>query len=123
MIEIIHEFIVRDGSREKFELVFGPGGAWSKLFASSAGFRGTTVMRGIEHPLQYVVVTSWDSAAEREDALNENPGVYAELEDVLDQLTTSRSIVGDFNLIGQASVRPRTGTSRNKPRRERRNNG
>jgi hypothetical protein len=33
MIEIVWEFVVKEEARGQFELAYGPGGAWSKLFA------------------------------------------------------------------------------------------
>ena len=45
MVEIVWEFVVREETRGQFELAYGPGGAWSKLFARCLGFRGTTLLR------------------------------------------------------------------------------
>ena len=48
MVEIVWEFVVKEEARGQFELAYGPGGAWSKLFARCPGFRGTTLLRDKE---------------------------------------------------------------------------
>ena len=51
MIEIVWEYVVKEEARGQFELAYGPGGAWSKLFARCPGFRGTTLLRDTKNPL------------------------------------------------------------------------
>ena len=43
MIQIIWEFIVKEGAQGHFKLVYGPGGTWSNLFSDKPGYRGTTL--------------------------------------------------------------------------------
>ena len=50
MIEIVWEYVTKEHAGGQFELLFGPGGAWSMLFAQSNGFRGATVLRDRENP-------------------------------------------------------------------------
>ena len=67
MIEIIWEYIVKEEFRGQFELAYGPGGAWSKLFANSPGFRGTTILRdtAVPHPHD-LTIDLWDTLDQRE---------------------------------------------------------
>ncbi len=107
MIEIVTEFVVKEDAWGQFELVYGRGGAWSKLFARSAGFRGTTLMRDAANPGRYLVVEFWDTLANRDQVLAEQQAQYAELEATL--VTWSRSIteVGVFRVLAEAAVQPR----------------
>lgn len=115
MVELVWEFIVREEGKGQYELVFGPGGGWSNLYSSSPGFRGTTVMRDIKNPLRYLIFDLWDSEIDRENVLDENPTGYSELETTLDKLTESKSKLGTFNVIAQATVRPQRRTRSSKP--------
>jgi heme-degrading monooxygenase HmoA len=108
MIEIIWESIVKKGAQGQFELAFGPGGAWSKLFAGSPGYRGTTLLRDMEDPLRYLVIDLWDTAAQREHALVEHRDDYALLEGTFGEWTQSRTEVGIFRVQADATVRPRS---------------
>lgn len=112
MHEIVWEFVVKEEARGHFELAYGPGGAWSQLFAACPGFRGTTVLRDAENPGRYLVIDLWDTAAQRQQALAERQAEYADLEADLDEWTESRTEVGTFRVLAQATVRPRGRTSR-----------
>lgn len=107
MIEIIREFIVKEDVRGVFELAYGPGGAWSKLFAGCPGFRGTTVMRDTKDPRRYLTIDVWDSETQWDQALLEGAAEYANLEASFDQWVESRREIGTFGVFAQAAVRPR----------------
>ena len=107
MVEIVCEFVVREEARGQFELAFGPGGAWSKLFARAPGFRGTTVLRDAENPRRYLTIDLWETAAQREQALAERRAEYASLEAALGEWTESRAELGVFRVLAEATVRPR----------------
>jgi heme-degrading monooxygenase HmoA len=114
MIEIVWEFVVTEEARGRFELVWGPGGAWSNLFAQCPGFRGTTVLRDTENPLRYLTFDIWDTAAHREQALAEHAAGYSELNASLTEWTEFRTEVGVFTMRAEATVRP-IGRGRRRP--------
>lgn len=114
MIEIIREFVVKEETQGLFELAYGPGSAWSKLFARCAGFRGTTVMRDTQDTRRYLIIELWDTPAQREQALAEHQAEYTKLETALADLTESRTEVGSFRVQAEATVRPRGKTRRGK---------
>jgi len=107
MIEIVWEFVVKREFREQFELGYGPGGVWSRLFADSGGFRGITVLRDTKDPRRYLTIEVWDTQAQRAQALAEHTVVYAQLEADLDRWVDSKNEVGIYSVLGQAAVRPR----------------
>ncbi|MEJ2607138.1 MAG: antibiotic biosynthesis monooxygenase [Anaerolineales bacterium] len=76
MVEIIWQFVVREECRGQFELAYGPGGAWSKLFSDSPGFRGTALLRDEDDPKRYLTVDMWDSVGQRERWLFERKDEY-----------------------------------------------
>jgi heme-degrading monooxygenase HmoA len=106
MVEIVWEFVVKEESRGRFELAYGPGGAWSKLFARCPGFRGITLLRDAKDPRRYLAIDLWDTAAQREQALAEREAEYSGLDAALGDWTESRTEVGTFSVLAEATVRP-----------------
>jgi heme-degrading monooxygenase HmoA len=107
MVEIVWEFILKEEARGQFELAYGPGGAWSKLFARCSGFRGTTVLRDTKNPRRYLTIDLWETESQREQALAENKAEYADLETTFGEWTESKAEVGVFRVLASATVRPR----------------
>lgn len=107
MIEVIYEFVVKEQTRGQFELLYGPGGAWGRLFGQSPGFRGTTLLRDANNPLRYLVIDLWESEAQREQALSAQPAARACLETALAECCESRVELGTFRVRAEATVRPR----------------
>jgi hypothetical protein len=107
MIEIVREFVAKEATRGQFELTFGPGGAWSKLFAQRPGFRGTTLLRDTENLHRYLLFELWDTAAQRAQALAELGDAYAQVEAALAGWSASRNELGAFRMLAETTVRPR----------------
>ena len=124
MIQIVWEFVVKEQARGQFELAYGPGGAWSELFGESPGFRGTAVLRDAENPRRYLTIDLWDTGAPQEERLAERRAQYSSLDAVLGDWIESKSEVGVFRVLAEATVRPsgrarqsRTGEGRRRIRR------
>lgn len=115
MIEIVCEFVVKQEARGQFELAYGPGGAWSKLFAKSAGFRGTTLLRDTKNPRRYLTIDFWDTEGQRDQMLAERQAEYAGLQATLAVWTDSKTEVGVYRALAEATVRPR-GSARRRSR-------
>lgn len=107
MVEIVWEYVVKEEAQGQFELAYGPGGAWSKLFGQCAGFRGTTLMRDINNPRRFLTIDLWDSLEQREQALADNREAYDSLDASYDEWTESEREVGVFRILAQGSVRPK----------------
>lgn len=114
MVEIIWEFVVKEEARGQFELAYGPGGAWSKLFARYPGFRGTTLLRDTENPRRYLTIDFWDTAAQREQMLAERKAEYSNLDAAFADWTESETQVGIFRVLAEATVHPRGRAGRSK---------
>lgn len=111
MIEIVREIIVKPEHQGQFELLFGPGGAWGKLFDGSVGFRGTTMLNDTQNLRRYLTFDFWDSALHHEQALHTLAAEYAKLNADLESWTESIREVGVFRARAEATVRPRTKSS------------
>jgi heme-degrading monooxygenase HmoA len=114
MVEFVWEFVVKEEARGQFELAYGPGGAWSKLFARCPGFRGTTVLRDTKNPRRYLTINLWETEAQREQALAESKAEYSDLEVAFGEWTESKTEVGTFSVLAEATVRPRGRAGRSK---------
>lgn len=112
MVEIIWEFLVKEESRSQFELAYGPGGAWSKLFGRSPGFRGTTVLRDAKNPRRYLTIDFWETESQWEQALSERKAEYSQLDTAFAEWTESETEVGKFSVLAEATVRPRAKAGR-----------
>jgi antibiotic biosynthesis monooxygenase (ABM) superfamily enzyme len=107
MIEIVWEFVVKVEAQVQFELAYGPGGAWSKLFAQSPGFRGTTLLRDTKNARRYLTIDLWDTLAQREQWLAERKAEYSSLDAAFANWTESEREVGTFRVLAEATVYPR----------------
>ncbi len=106
MIEVVWEFIVKEEARGRFELTYGPGGAWSTLFGECPGYRGTTLLRDTKDPCRYVTVDFWDSEAQREQMLRKRRTEYSNLDAAFREWTESETELGAFRVLAEATVRP-----------------
>jgi heme-degrading monooxygenase HmoA len=122
MVEIICEFVVKEEAQGQFELAYGPGGAWSKLFARYSGFRGATVLRDTKNPRRYLTIECWDTEAQREQVLAERKAEYSNLDAVLSDWIESKTEVGIFRVRAEATVSPRGRARRSKAGEARRRN-
>lgn len=107
MIELVRELVVRPENQDQFELLFGRGGAWGRLFSASPGFRGTTVLHDTNNSGRYLLIDIWDTVAQQEQALREHADEYAKLNADLEAWTETRREVGVFRVRAEATVRPR----------------
>ena len=114
MVEIVWEFVIRKEARGQFELAYGPGGVWSELFARCPGFRGTTLLRDTKNPQRYIKIDLWDSETQREQMLTERKVEYSDLDAVFADWTKSKTEVGIFRVLTEATVYPRGRARRSK---------
>lgn len=60
MFTTIWEFRVAPEQRAAFESCYGPQGDWAQLFARSAQFRGTILLRDPSVPGRYMTIDNWE---------------------------------------------------------------
>lgn len=107
MIEFVYEYVVKEEARGFFELAFGPGGAWSRLFDKSEGYRGTALLRDVNERRRFLVSDAWDTVEQREGALAERQATYDRLEAEFATWCETTRALGSFRLVAEATVRPR----------------
>jgi heme-degrading monooxygenase HmoA len=109
MIQIVWQYEVKETFRAKFELAYGPGGAWSQLFGASPGYRGTVLLRDTHHPRRYLSIDSWDAEDQYEAFLKVHRDEYSSLDATFQEWTDAETKVGIYKLLAEATVRPRPG--------------
>ncbi len=114
MIEIVWEYLIKEEAQGQFELAYGPGGAWSRLFSQSPGFRGTTLLRDINNPRRFLTIDIWDSLEKREQALAEHQEEYDRLDATFAEWTELERELGVYRVLAEGTVRPRAKTRRRK---------
>ena len=103
MIQIVWQYAVKEELRAKFGLAYGPGSAWSQLFANSPGFRGTALLRDTHTPHRYLTLDSWDSAEHREASRKDQRDEYASLDATFQEWTNAHIQVGVDKLLAEAA--------------------
>ena len=99
MIQIVWQYQVKDEFRSRFELEYGPGGAWSRLFGASPGFRGTALLRDAHNPYRYLTIDSWDSQEQRRAFLDKHRDEYTSLDTIFQEWTDAEEEVGVYRLL------------------------
>jgi heme-degrading monooxygenase HmoA len=119
MIQIAWQYEVKEENRSKFELAYGPGGAWSNLFAWAPGYRGTVLLRDAEDPRKYLTFDVWDTEEDHLDFLNQRREEYAAMRAAFSELVISEASLGVYKLLSEATVRRAPGSARGRtnPRR------
>ena len=112
MVEMMWEISVKEQARGQFELAYGPGGAWSKLFGRCAGFRGITLLRDANNSQRYVAIEIWDAEEQRAQALVERDAEHATLIASLSEWVEAINELGTFRLLAEGTVRVRSGSRR-----------
>jgi len=80
MLVRVWEYDVPEGSRHEFERVYGAGGDWAQLFASSSGYAGTELFVSLSSPGRYVTVDRFRDDAAWEAFLAKQWDAYVRLD-------------------------------------------
>ena len=107
LIQVVWEFVVREGAEQRFVLTFGPGGGWSKAYTDAPGYRGTTLLCDISDSRRFLVFDLWGSAPAREEYLDRNQDAVRQLDQALAVLVERKEQLGIFHMRADATVRAR----------------
>jgi hypothetical protein len=72
------------------------------------------VLRDTENPRRYLAIDLWETEAQREQALAERKAEYSNLDAAFADWTKSRTEVGVFRVLAEATVYPRGKAGRTK---------
>jgi len=97
---IVWEFRVKAGKRREFEQVYGPSGAWAKLFRNGKGFIRTELIRNLETARRYLTIDVWDSRETYLRFKRENRAAYGVIDEKCESLTEAERLIGTFQVSG-----------------------
>jgi quinol monooxygenase YgiN len=104
MFVILWEFEVKPGNKKRFESVYGPGGAWAKLFAQDTAYQGTHLFQDTNRPLVYLTSDTWSSRAAYEEFRLKHRAEYTALDAECEELTSSERRLGFFEADTSAAT-------------------
>jgi heme-degrading monooxygenase HmoA len=90
------EFEVKPGSEEKFEEVYGAGGAWAKLFLQDSQYRGTRLVKDVARERVYLTLDFWETREAYEKFKRENAAEYERIDKECEGMTVGEKKVGEF---------------------------
>ena len=97
---LIWQFRPRPGAERAFEEVYGPLGAWARLFAMAEGFVRTELNRDLKDPERYLTLDFWISKEEYESFRAKHGEEYAAIDRECETLTAEEKLVGEFAKVG-----------------------
>ncbi len=102
MYRIVWAFEVKPGSAQAFEVSYGPGGDWAKLFRKAPGYGGTELLKDADTPGRYLTIDHWRSREDFWKFREAFRGDYLALDKRLATLTNRETLIGDFETNGAA---------------------
>jgi heme-degrading monooxygenase HmoA len=96
----IWEFEINPNSRAQFEEIYGPDGAWARLFRQSPDYRGTKLIRDLTRPGRYLTLDHWSSCEAFHAFKHAHATEYATLDKHCESLTEREIVVGEFEEAG-----------------------
>ena len=95
---LVWEFRVRPEARDAFEQLYGPEGAWVKLFREAPGFRGTELLRDEKDPGRYLTLDRWESPASYAAFREHRAADYLAIDQLGEGLTAHERFLGEFDV-------------------------
>jgi heme-degrading monooxygenase HmoA len=95
---IVWRFRPRASREADFERVYGPQGAWAKLFAHAPGYLSTELLCSEDG--DYLAIDRWESSAAFEAFMAQSGADYAALDRDCASLTAEEIPLGSFVSLG-----------------------
>jgi heme-degrading monooxygenase HmoA len=90
------EFEVKPGCEEMFEKVYGEDGAWGRLFARDAGYRGTRLVKDVGRDRVYLTLDFWETREAYEKFKKENAAEYERTDWECEGMAMREQRLGDY---------------------------
>jgi heme-degrading monooxygenase HmoA len=98
VVQLVWEFIAREGKLAEFERHYASDGTWTQLFRRGAGFRGTALLRDTRLPGRYLTIDSWETAEAHHAMKEKFSREYAQLNLLCEEFTERETHLGDFEV-------------------------
>jgi heme-degrading monooxygenase HmoA len=87
MFLVLWEFEVKPGYEARYESVYGPRGAWARLFEQDSAYLGTHLFRDTNRPRIYLTLDQWSSRGAYEEFRQRHAAEYSSLDAQGEMLT------------------------------------
>ena len=79
-----------------FEEAYGPQGDWARLFRTADGFLGTTLLKRVGEPPEYLTLDRWDSPQAYEAFRRARDNEFTALDRQCESLTAQEEQIGEY---------------------------
>jgi heme-degrading monooxygenase HmoA len=93
---IVWEFQVQPGSERRFEIMYGPNGAWVSLFSRDPDWVSTELLQDTQNAGRYLTVDRWRSAQAYERFLEARGVRYEQIDRAGEGITVTERLIGRF---------------------------
>lgn len=97
MFVILWQYRVRASHLEEFEVLYGPDGAWARLFHGHYGFLETQLWRDPFSQDRYLTIDLWEDEAAYRDFRTKAEVEYRRCDAAGDGLTENERFIGAFD--------------------------
>jgi heme-degrading monooxygenase HmoA len=101
MFVALWEFEVKPGCEKRFEKVYGPEGAWARLFRNDTHYYQTRLVRDSLRDGVYLTMDFWESREAYEGFMAEHRAEYAAIDEASETLTEGERRVGWFEKVDE----------------------
>jgi heme-degrading monooxygenase HmoA len=101
---IIWSFQAKAGLETDFERVYGPDGAWARLFRNGAGYLRTDLMRDLDTPGHYLILDWWDQPESFHAFRRQWETEYLALDRQCDNVRELEVSIGSFVTVDSLTV-------------------
>ena len=98
MVQLVWEFVAREGKLAEFERHYSSDGTWAQLFRRSAGFHGTALLRDTVQRGRYLTIDSWETAEAHHAMKEQFSREYSQLNLLCEEFTERETHLGDFEV-------------------------
>lgn len=99
----IWEFTVAPGREARFAELYGPDGAWVRLFQAAPGYLGTRLLRSRVRPDTFLTIDRWADEAAWHEFRQAHAAEFEAIDAQGAELTVSERLVGEYDESEQQS--------------------
>jgi len=96
---VVWEFLARPGSEARFEEIYGPTGAWARLFICDANYLGSDLWHDVRETGRYLTLDYWRSEADYDAFHDQYQTEYDAIDRECESLTEREVLIGRFTKI------------------------
>lgn len=96
MINIVWEFLVREGREQDFEILYNGEGLWAELFRSSPAYHGTKLLRDTDGTRRYLTIDRWHTHQDFLIFKETFKPEYMAIDEKCEEFTEGERLVGIF---------------------------